>query len=41
MLFRSTGGVWTLPAGSDIRVGLVSQGGVGATATFSYFRLYR
>lgn len=35
------GGVWTLPAGADIRVGLVSQGGVGATARFSYFRVYR
>jgi len=35
------GGVWTLPAGSDVRVGLVSHGGVGATAKFSYFRLYR
>ncbi|HEY0238413.1 MAG TPA: family 43 glycosylhydrolase [Friedmanniella sp.] len=35
------GGVWTLPAGSDIRVGLVSHGGVGATAQFSWFRLYR
>jgi arabinan endo-1,5-alpha-L-arabinosidase len=35
------GGVWTLPAGSDVKVGLVSHGGVGATATFSWFRLYR
>ena len=35
------GGVWTLPAGSDVRVGLVSHGGVGATAKFSYFRVYR
>jgi arabinan endo-1,5-alpha-L-arabinosidase len=35
------GGVWTLPAGSDVKVGLVSHGGVGATARFSYFRLYR
>ena len=35
------GGVWTLPAGSDVKVGLVSHGGVGATARFSWFRLYR
>ena len=35
------GGVWTLPAGADIRVGLVSHGGAGATARFDYFRLYR
>ncbi|MGI3782565.1 MAG: family 43 glycosylhydrolase [Janthinobacterium lividum] len=35
------GGVWTLPAGSDVKVGLVSHGGAGATAKFSYFRLYR
>lgn len=35
------GGVWTLPAGSDVRVGLVSHGGAGATARFSYFRVYR
>ncbi len=35
------GGVWTLPAGSRIRVGLVSHGGAGATARFDYFRLYR
>lgn len=35
------GGVWTLPAGSDVRVGLVAQGGAGATAQFDYFRLYR
>ena len=35
------GGVWTLPEGSDVRVGLVSHGGVGATARFSYFRVYR
>ena len=35
------GGVWTLPAGADIRVGLVSHGGAGATADFGYFRLYR
>lgn len=35
------GGVWTLPAGADVRVGLVSQGGAGASADFDYFRLYR
>lgn len=35
------GGVWTLPAGASLRVGLVSQGGAGATAAFHYFRLYR
>ena len=41
------GGVWTLPAGSDVKVGLVSHGTdpknptPPATAEFSYFRLYR
>ncbi|MEP6798011.1 MAG: family 43 glycosylhydrolase, partial [Lapillicoccus sp.] len=35
------GGVWTLPAQSILRVGLVSMGGAGGTATFDYFRLYR
>ncbi|MGN6612452.1 MAG: family 43 glycosylhydrolase, partial [Angustibacter sp.] len=35
------GGVWTLPAGSQLRVGLVSHGGAGATNDFDYFRLYR
>ncbi|MBC7639924.1 MAG: family 43 glycosylhydrolase [Rhodoferax sp.] len=35
------GGVWALPAGAAIRVGLVSHGGAGATAQFDYFRLYR
>ncbi|MFP5283798.1 MAG: glycoside hydrolase family 43, partial [Actinomycetes bacterium] len=35
------GGVWTLPADADLRVGLVSHGGAGATAQFDYFRLYR
>ena len=39
------GGSWTLPAGSDIKVGLVSQGGQGvpppATASFDYFHVYR
>jgi hypothetical protein len=33
--------VWTLPAAATLRVGLVSMGGAGATATFDYFRLYR
>ena len=35
------GGVWTLPAEADLRVGLVSHGGAGATASFDWFRLYR
>ncbi|MGZ4614695.1 MAG: family 43 glycosylhydrolase [Actinomycetes bacterium] len=35
------GGVWTLPAGADLRVGLISHGGAGATADFDYFRTYR
>jgi arabinan endo-1,5-alpha-L-arabinosidase len=35
------GGVWTLPAGSRPRIGLVSQGGEGAVADFDYFRVYR
>ncbi len=39
------GGSWTLPAGSDIKVGLVSEGGQGApppaTASFDYFHVYR
>jgi arabinan endo-1,5-alpha-L-arabinosidase len=35
------GGVWTLPAGADVRVGLISHGGAGATAQFDWFRLYR
>jgi hypothetical protein len=39
--FWVDGGVWTLPPGSDVRVGLVSQGGTGATARFDWFRLYR
>jgi arabinan endo-1,5-alpha-L-arabinosidase len=37
------GGVWTLPAGSDVRIGLISHGrqeGDPATARFDYFRLY-
>lgn len=35
------GGVWTLPAGTPVRVGLVSLGGAGAVNEFDYFRLYR
>ncbi|WP_315092912.1 family 43 glycosylhydrolase [uncultured Cellulomonas sp.] len=35
------GGVWTFPAGSDLQVGLLSHGGVGATAQFDYLRVYR
>ncbi len=35
------GGVWTLPAGADVRVGLIAHGGAGATAKFHYFRVYR
>ncbi|MCW2700152.1 MAG: hypothetical protein JWQ45_1687 [Blastococcus sp.] len=37
------GGVWTLPAGSDVRIGLISHGlqtGDQATSRFDYFRLY-
>jgi hypothetical protein len=33
--------VWTLPAGSQPRIGLVSQGGEGAVAEFDYVRVYR
>jgi hypothetical protein len=35
------GGVWTLPAGSHLRVGLISHGGAGGNATFDYLRVYR
>lgn len=35
------GGVWTLPAGTKLRIGLISHGGAGATADFDYLRLYR
>jgi arabinan endo-1,5-alpha-L-arabinosidase len=35
------GGVWTLPAGADVRVGLISHGGAGATSAFDYLRVYR
>ena len=37
------GGVWTLPADADLRVGLIShgaRGGVPATAQFDYLRFY-
>jgi arabinan endo-1,5-alpha-L-arabinosidase len=32
--------VWTLPADADVRVGLMSHGGAGATSRFDYLRLY-
>lgn len=35
------GGVWTLPARAEPRLGLVSMGGAGATARFGYFRVHR
>jgi arabinan endo-1,5-alpha-L-arabinosidase len=35
------GGVWTLPAETTPRIGLVSMGGAGATADFRYFRVHR
>jgi hypothetical protein len=35
------GGVWTMPHDTDVKVGLVSHGGVGATARFDFVRLYR
>ncbi len=35
------GGTWTLPGDTDVRIGLVSHGGAGATAEFDYFRVYR
>ncbi len=35
------GGVWTMPPEADVRIGLVSHGGAGATARFDYVRLYR
>lgn len=40
------GGVWTLPAGADVKVGLVAHGntpagGAQGLAEFDYFRLYR
>jgi hypothetical protein len=35
------GGSWSLPAGSDPRIGLISHGGAGATASFDYLRVFR
>jgi arabinan endo-1,5-alpha-L-arabinosidase len=35
------GGVWTLPAGTQPRVGLISHGGAGAVAEFDYVRIYQ
>lgn len=35
------GGVWTYPADTDWRIGLVSMSGAGATAEFDYVRVYR
>lgn len=35
------GGTWTVPADEQLRFGLASMGGKGATAEFDYFRLYR
>lgn len=35
------GGVWTLAADVEPRVGLLSLGGTGTTAEFDHFRLYR
>jgi arabinan endo-1,5-alpha-L-arabinosidase len=35
------GGVWTLPAGTRPRVGLISHGGAGAVAEFDYFRIHQ
>jgi arabinan endo-1,5-alpha-L-arabinosidase len=35
------GGVWTLPAGTKPRIGLISHGGAGAVAEFDYLRIYR
>jgi arabinan endo-1,5-alpha-L-arabinosidase len=35
------GGVWTLPAGTRPRIGLISHGGAGAVAEFDYFRIYQ
>jgi arabinan endo-1,5-alpha-L-arabinosidase len=37
------GGVWTLPADTDPRIGLISHGGDNpqATSEFDYFRVYR
>jgi hypothetical protein len=35
------GGVWTMAPDADVRIGLVSHGGAGATAAFDWFRIYR
>jgi arabinan endo-1,5-alpha-L-arabinosidase len=35
------GGVWTLPAGTTPRIGLISHGGTGAVAEFDYLRIYQ
>jgi beta-xylosidase len=35
------GGVWTLPAGTTPRIGLISHGGTGAVAEFDYVRIYQ
>lgn len=35
------GGVWTFPKGSDVKVGLISHGGAGATSEFDYLRISR
>ncbi|MBA3431568.1 MAG: family 43 glycosylhydrolase [Actinobacteria bacterium] len=35
------GGVWTLPLGAKLDIGLVSQGGEGSTARFDYVRTFR
>ncbi|HEV2895657.1 MAG TPA: family 43 glycosylhydrolase, partial [Actinomycetota bacterium] len=35
------GGVWTLPAGTQPRIGLISHGGAGAVAEFDYVRIYQ
>jgi arabinan endo-1,5-alpha-L-arabinosidase len=35
------GGVWTLPAGTTPRIGLISHGGAGAVAEFDYLRIYQ
>jgi arabinan endo-1,5-alpha-L-arabinosidase len=35
------GGVWTLPADAELRVGLISHGGAGATALFDWFHTYQ
>jgi arabinan endo-1,5-alpha-L-arabinosidase len=35
------GGIWTLPAGTQPRIGLISHGGAGAVAEFDLIRMYR